>query len=711
MPVMGEIKGKTVTAKLWVPATEVESQALDQVRNVASLEPVVAVSIMPDVHLGKGACIGSVIGMKDAIAPALTGVDIGCVDAKTEFLSQTGWKKISDFCYETDRVLQYHADTGQTSFAIADGFIKKECDFFYHIKTKYGVDQMLCPDHRVLHYNFPKRGNKPKLQVTLAQDIFEQHSKNVLGWSGQFITSFKAPETNTRIPLSNSALRVQIMTMADGSFGSSGKTTWCRCSFKKERKITRAKDILSEANIEYKYKIDNYGVTHIDFYAPWRDKHMKRFWAASPEQIDIISDEVLYWDGSKKEKCFYTRDKSDADFINYVFSAAGYRSTIIIDTRESGIDYRVFAHTNTVIGIRGTPKTPIQKVKSPDGYKYCFTLPTGFWIMRRNGRIAVTGNCGMEAVKTDLFKDDLSDKQLKKIYDQIKRDVPVGFQWHEEGSNKPIFTEHANSMDQYEEMVPKELRKDQNENRVLAQMGTLGGGNHFIEVSHDEDNRIWLMLHSGSRNIGYKIADYYIKKAIQKMPTGLPDKALAYFKKEGEEFEEYWNAMQWAQRYAANNRAIMMAMVESAVRQEKSFETLEHISCHHNFAEMETHPEVSDVPIIVVRKGAVESRDGQMAIIPGAMGRDSYIVRGRGNSEALRSAPHGAGRKMSRSKAKKKYTKEQLAKTLDGIIARTDKDVVDEICYSYKDINKVIGKSSDLVVPIAKLNQLMCIKG
>lgn len=324
---------------------------------------------------------------------------------------------------------------------------------------------------------------------------------------------------------------------------------------------------------------------------------------------------------------------------------------------------------------------------------------------------ALTGvdiGCGMEAAKTNLYRSDLSDKQLKKIYDQIRRDVPVGFDCHDEVAT--YTTEHHDSMGKFTECVPKELHDE--EGRALKQMGTLGGGNHFIEVSHDEDDRIWLMLHSGSRNIGYKIADLFIKRAMEKMPHGLPDKALAYFTKDDAEFQEYWRAMQWAQRFAANNRRLMMAKVQYAVsRQKPSIEIEQHISCHHNFAEMERHPEISDEPIVVIRKGAIRADTSCFGIIPGAMGRDSYIVRGKGSADSLRSAPHGAGRKMSRSKAKKKYSKEDVAKTLNGIIARTDAGVVDEICYSYKDISKVITKSEDLVEPVARLNQLICIKG
>jgi tRNA-splicing ligase RtcB len=216
------------------------------------------------------------------------------------------------------------------------------------------------------------------------------------------------------------------------------------------------------------------------------------------------------------------------------------------------------------------------------------------------------------------------------------------------------------------------------------------------------------MLHSGSRNIGYKIADYYIKKAKELMPTGLPDKDLAYFTSDQDEYHEYMRDMQWAQLYAAENRQAMMQSFLEELEKTFDIKGEEWISCHHNFAQTEEH---FGKELVVVRKGAIEAQKGQAGIIPGAMGVDSYIVRGEGAELSLNSAPHGAGRKMSRSKAKKTFTQEQLETSLDGIVAKKDKSVLDEIALSYKDINSVIEASSDLVRPVAKLNQLMCIKG
>jgi tRNA-splicing ligase RtcB len=319
--------------------------------------------------------------------------------------------------------------------------------------------------------------------------------------------------------------------------------------------------------------------------------------------------------------------------------------------------------------------------------------------------------CGMTAIKTHLKRADLSQGQLQATYKQILRSVPVGFNWHKDAKGRSIYEEYADSMDKYDQEIPKAIRAAEDKSKVECQIGTLGGGNHFIEVSYDADDCIWLLLHSGSRNVGYKIADYYIKLAKKQMPNGLPDKDLAYFTKGDGLFEEYWQSMQWAQRYARNNRSVMMAMVFRAVNDQKFSGNDQIISCHHNFAEAEKHEEISDSPVIVIRKGAIEAAEGQLGIIPGAMGRDSYIVRGLGNSLALRSAPHGAGRIMSRTQAKKKFTSEELEDTLAGIIARNDNGVLDEICYSYKDINDVMNRSSDLVEPVAKLRQLICIKG
>jgi tRNA-splicing ligase RtcB len=316
--------------------------------------------------------------------------------------------------------------------------------------------------------------------------------------------------------------------------------------------------------------------------------------------------------------------------------------------------------------------------------------------------VGVDIGCGMDAVKTSLRSEYFRKKDLQSIFEEIQLQIPTGFSAHEKAATE---TQHMFLWKEFPELNGALQCWD---SLAKLQMGTLGGGNHFIEISEDTDGAVWIMLHSGSRRIGKEIADYYIKEAIG-LHQQVPDKALNYLTAGTELYDDYIKAASWAQRYAKANRALMLTRIMEILEGDwKSVEFDAPISCHHNyFAEEEHYGE----KVIVTRKGAISARQGQMGIIPGAMGRASYIVRGLGNEESFTSAPHGAGRKMSRSKAKKKYKKSDVAATMGEIICRTDDGVIDEICYAYKKIEEVIQNASDLVEPVTILNQLVCIKG
>ncbi|MCB1821545.1 MAG: RtcB family protein, partial [Candidatus Competibacteraceae bacterium] len=245
------------------------------------------------------------------------------------------------------------------------------------------------------------------------------------------------------------------------------------------------------------------------------------------------------------------------------------------------------------------------------------------------------------------------------------------------------------------------------------QMGTLGGGNHFIEVCIDETNQVWVMLHSGSRGIGNAIADYFIQLARQDMERWmiqLPDRDLAYLPEGTEHFADYVEAVQWAQDYAMQNRQSMLDLVIAALtRHLPPFEvTSEVVNCHHNYVVKEHH---YDANVWVTRKGAIRAREGDLGIVPGSMGTRSYIVRGKGNPESFCSSAHGAGRRMSRTAAEKQFTESDLAQQTTGVICRKDRGVVDEIPGAYKDIDEVMANQSDLTEILHTLKQVVCVKG
>ncbi|HET9403188.1 MAG TPA: RtcB family protein, partial [Burkholderiales bacterium] len=247
----------------------------------------------------------------------------------------------------------------------------------------------------------------------------------------------------------------------------------------------------------------------------------------------------------------------------------------------------------------------------------------------------------------------------------------------------------------------------------VCQMGTLGGGNHFIEVCLDESGQVWVMLHSGSRGIGNAIGTYFIELArrdAERRELRLPDRDLAYFEEGAVHFGDYVEAVGWAQDYAAANRHAMVELVLEALRRHlPAFEvTGEVVNCHHNYVERERH---YGADVWVTRKGAIRARAGDLGIIPGSMGARSYIVRGRGSEESFQSCAHGAGRRMSRTQAQKTFTPRDVAEQTLGVVCRKDRGVVDEIPGAYKDIDEVMANQGDLVETVHTLKQVVCVKG
>jgi tRNA-splicing ligase RtcB (3'-phosphate/5'-hydroxy nucleic acid ligase) len=328
--------------------------------------------------------------------------------------------------------------------------------------------------------------------------------------------------------------------------------------------------------------------------------------------------------------------------------------------------------------------------------------------------VGVDIGCGMIAARTSLTGDHLDEASLKRVFNQITRDVPVGRDQHKDGRElahavAPFRKELKAITDAHPELE-KRFKRTQNWAR---QMGTLGGGNHFIEVCLDESNGVWVMLHSGSRGIGNAIGTYFIELARRDMVkhvANLPDRDLAYFREGTEHFDEYVRAVEWAQRYAAANREAMMENVLAAMRRHlPPFEvTSEAVNCHHNYVQRERH---YGERVWVTRKGAIRAGAGELGIIPGSMGAKSYIVRGRGAPESFESCAHGAGRRMSRSAAQKQFTSADLAKQTEGIICRKDSGVVDEIPAAYKSIDEVMENQRDLVEVVHTLKQVLCVKG
>ncbi|HIK36761.1 MAG: RtcB family protein [Geminocystis sp.] len=322
--------------------------------------------------------------------------------------------------------------------------------------------------------------------------------------------------------------------------------------------------------------------------------------------------------------------------------------------------------------------------------------------------VGVDIGCGMCAMKTPFRAEQLEGK-LKKIRQDIEASIPVGFDENKE-VEKEVLSWPLWKQFKYLHPGVQDLEK-----KALRQVGSLGGGNHFIELCLDTEDYVWLMLHSGSRHIGNQLAECHIRTAKELARLAgikLPDPDLAYFVAKTPEFEAYWRDLQWAQSYARFNREVMMnrfkAIVEKHLAGGKPFQPLLVVNCHHNYAEKEVH---FGEEVYVTRKGAVRARKEDYGIIPGSMGAKSYIVRGKGNPESFCSCSHGAGRQMSRAEAKRRFKVADLIAQTQGIECRKDAGVIDEIPSAYKPIDEVMNQQTDLVEVVATLKQVICVKG
>jgi tRNA-splicing ligase RtcB (3'-phosphate/5'-hydroxy nucleic acid ligase) len=339
--------------------------------------------------------------------------------------------------------------------------------------------------------------------------------------------------------------------------------------------------------------------------------------------------------------------------------------------------------------------------------------------------VGVDIGCGMMAQRTTLVAGDLPDS-LADLRSEIERRVPHGRTnnggpgdrgaWHDlpqaigEGVPEVVGTSLAAIFDKH-----PQLRKGWTAERAYKHLGTLGSGNHFVEVCLDEGGSGWVMLHSGSRGIGNRIGTYFIERAKAEMRrwfVNLPDADLAFLPQGSDLFDDYRHAVEWAQRYAALNRRYMMDAAIDALRAAvpKPFDAAAEtaVNCHHNYVSWEHH---FGENVIVTRKGAVRAREGELGIIPGSMGARSFIVRGKGAAESFCSCSHGAGRVMSRGEAKRRFTVADHVKATEGVECRKDAGVIDETPGAYKDIDAVMAAQTDLVDIVHTLRQVLCVKG
>jgi len=661
-----------------------EFEALKQFENIMNLDCVVKGALQADFHVGYTMPIGAVAAVDGQIFPSFVGFDIGCLDGDTEYLTRTGWKKIKD--YDNEEILQYNLPTDTATFVTPLNYICKPTKGFYHLLQMDGVDQKLSADHKVLF--FTKSGKKYSPKIYTAKQFVEKQISLKKGIQGGFKTTFDVAGILDK-NISDELIRIIVMVSADGHIRKSGKV---ELHFRKERKIQRSQKLLDDAGIEYTKTIGVDGSTFIYFkHDDISSKELSQFWDCSARQLKIISEESLLWDGHVGNREFFTTtNKQNADLIQYAFAVNNVRCGLYTrnDERENyNAMYTVQKTKNNYVAMSNIKNIEFE---TSDENEYCFTVPTGFFVARRSNKIFITGNCGMGAVKTSFKLEDVKTNS-QNIFDEIYKVIPTGFNINVKSSR---WSHNLKSTD-----ALKEIYKKNGDNSL----GSLGSGNHFIEIGHDENNEIWIIVHSGSRNLGHSVATHYMKIASNS------DKA-----KEGaygmdvnsQNGKDYITDMNFCCEYAIENRRQILHKVEKVISNHCSgkmfYDSI--INRNHNHAELKDG-------LWIHRKGATHAEDGMMGVIPGNMRDGSFIVRGKGNPDSLYSSSHGAGRVMSRSKAKENISMDDFKESMDGIVAKVTNGTLDESAFAYKDIFEVMDNQKELVDVVHHVKPIINIKG
>lgn len=708
---MFELNGKYNSCKVFTD--NCDNETISQLTALLNQESVKGsrIRIMPDTHTGKGSVIGTTMALTDKVVPNLVGVDIGCIDCYTEVLTPDGWIKISD--YNNQDILVYDYFTDRAFFDTPLAYIKNNCDTFYHFKSDKGLDQMLSAEHKMVIW----RGTKGKgyiKNIDLALNVFNDH--NSATKSNRCIkTTFDYKGSG--LDLKDIEIRLLVMISADGNirYNIKDNNTYVELHFKKSRKIERALYLLEEAGLDYRINREGSNdTTWIYFNLNGRiSKDLKQFYSATKEQLGVLVDEIYYWDGTIDEKrdhkFFSSTVKDNADLVQFAITTQGIRSNMYVSVNNEHTNWKdTYIVGQTKNEYVGFPNYTFKAVDSVDGYKYCFTTSTGFFIIRRNNCISITGNCGMTAVKLKEKRID-----LPKLDSVIKKYVPSGFSIHDTAicNASPI----------------GDLRcaKYANLDRAMKSLGTLGGGNHFIEVDKDLDGNLYLVVHTGSRHLGIEVCNYYqnlgyerlkqrasggsfsdlSKKLISKLKSEGRDKeiskellelkieyknthievpqALAYV--EGSDFEDYIHDMKLAQDHADLNRRTIIKQIIKNMK----LHVIDEFSTIHNYI---------DVDNMILRKGAVSAQLGEKLIIPMNMRDGSLICIGKGNPDWNYSAPHGAGRIMSRSQAKDKVSMTEFKESMRGIYSTSVcSSTIDESPMVYKPMQEIITNIQDTV--------------
>lgn len=714
-----------VPVKCW--ASDLEEGAMQQADMLAKMPCIFHhVALMPDCHSGYALPVGGVVAYKDAVSPFGVGADAGCLDCDTEVLTPKGWVRIAD--YQGEAILEYNPTTDKGRFATPKKYIKKRCDSFFHFVSEGTLDQMVSEEHRMLIYS---GGVKNRRWKVMSVDELCSYKSIIKGYY-TFKSCFDI-ENQTGCGLSENLIRVDVMVQADGRITRKYENyNFCELHFRKERKIERARMLLTKADIHYhEYKAKD-KTTYFSFHLPKSiDKTFEKYWHATKEELKILCNECLYWDGYRGYRSKFSSTKKDIiDVVQFAFIATNIRASIYmhVDKRARGKkwhnDFCVIPTKNQFVSYVDYPKL----VASKDGYKYCFVTNTGFFLARRNNHPFLTGNCGMHTFRTNIKAEALSDMRLRReIHNKFKAAIPVGETIHDKQQGWEPFNVYQDNGG-LDFLVNDRVRKS---------LASIGSGNHFLSLEQsswvDESQRgedsemgldgcVWGLIHTGSRNLGKQLADYYHNLAVENCKrwySNLPSEDYAFLPVDSDLGRAYLRDMEFALSYALENRRRIAYKMQTILRE--YFPDLQicfDYDIHHNYAALESHYGEN---VWVHRKGATSAKKDEICIIPGSMGTASYLCLGLGNPESFMSCSHGAGRKMSRSAASTTLTEEECNQAMEGIVCERWSRVrygfrkgqldLSEAPGAYKDIEQVIRDEDDLVKPLVRLMPLCNLKG
>lgn len=692
--------------KMWTRGVPVEDEARKQLANTARMPFIFRhLAAMPDVHLGIGATVGSVVATKGAIIPAAVGVDIGCFVGETRIPLLDGTQcTLQDLASATEPFWVYSIDS---ELRIAPGRAvcrKTRCNAELMRVVVSGGEEIICtPDHEFMMSDGSYRPAStlrfndslmPLYRRWQTRDGYESVScgsgtrqTHVLVWESLHGRIPKGHVVHHRdhVHFNNDPANLELMTI-------SAHSTHHRAvghRFDNADPTFRARRIAgiaqSKSDPALRAKRARVGTRNIKAYMRNRRAEFRRAVAGNGRR------------GARYLRKFNTSPRACSDCDHEAANPAALHWH----------KRRTHHYNHKVIKIEPLGKRADVYCLQVEEH-HNFALAAGVFVH----------NCGMMAVQTTLKAVDLPDS-LATVRSQIERAVPHGFVSVAGRSSKGAWKITPDSVvTRWRGLAARLEAIEQKQPRLQAknpqlQLGTLGGGNHFIEICLDTEQTVWVMLHSGSRGIGNLIGQTFIELARQDMKRhfiNLPDRDLAYFVEGTEHFDDYVEAMGWAQDYAAENRRAMMEAVLRVLREEVRPFQMGRVAanCHHNYTARETH---FGEEVLVTRKGAVRAGKGELGIIPGSMGARSYIVRGLGNPESFESCSHGAGRKMSRTAARKLFTVAEHEAATAGVECRKDQDVIDETPAAYKDIDAVMSAQKDLVEIVHTLKQIVCVKG